>query len=181
MANGYYARLTADGDHVWSSRLGGTVLDYATHVAVDPWGDTLVLGVMSGPGADFGHLTLDADPGGSPFLGKLDVSGNASWLVSPPHDATVVTPNRDDLGVDPWGQVHVTGLFPDNAYMVTYSRDGALVDTHRPVSGTFQTFLSAIQGDGSVWLSGYVEPGTDFGLTESVVFSSDLFVLRLVP
>jgi hypothetical protein len=78
----FLARLTADGEHVWSKRYGsGSINQGGNGVRFDAAGNVLVVGNFVGE-VDFGGGTLAWDsPDGWPtaYFAKLDGDGNHVW------------------------------------------------------------------------------------------------------
>jgi hypothetical protein len=74
----YVAKLTSQGDHVWSTQLGGNYATRDGRLAVDAQGGIVVGGIfaqtMSLAGQSFQGSQL-----GSAFVASLDASGTAQW------------------------------------------------------------------------------------------------------
>src|SRR6266702_2297950 len=67
----------------WVQRSGGTNREYATRVAVDPVGNSYIIGKFPGPSTTIGGVLLT---NGGLFIAKYDPVGNVSWArqVGPP-------------------------------------------------------------------------------------------------
>jgi hypothetical protein len=62
LRDAFVAKLFSEGDHLWSSYLGGTSTEYGRDIAVDVSGSALVHGYWS---KDWGSVTLTVtDEGG---------------------------------------------------------------------------------------------------------------------
>lgn len=69
--NALVARFTAEGEHVRSMELKGSSNEYLADVAVDPEGNTLVLGWFDA-GVEVAGTKLTTDQGNAVFVGRLD-------------------------------------------------------------------------------------------------------------
>lgn len=70
----YIAKFTTDGGLVWANRYGDAGYQDVSSLAVDPDGNTVVIGPFDGQ-LDFGLGTLTGAPGNSFYLAKLGPSG----------------------------------------------------------------------------------------------------------
>lgn len=104
----YVLRLDADGNHVWSRKVGGPSTDSAV-VAFDPQGNVLVTGTVNG-NADFAGME---SPGGQfdydVFAGKIAADGAPMWI----RRYTTMGWGYD-IASDPAGNVFATGWFNDD-------------------------------------------------------------------
>lgn len=91
----------------WAVRLGGSQLDAALGAAIDPAGNTYVVGVFQGQ-AQFGSLTLQATALLDGFLVKLDPSGEVLWARR--FGGTGLDPLWG-VGTDAEGNVYIGGTF----------------------------------------------------------------------
>lgn len=74
----FVAKLSSDGAHVWSRRLGDSAPQQAQGLAIDPAGNLVVSGAFSGS-IDFGVTKLTSAGGTDVFLAKLGPDGTALW------------------------------------------------------------------------------------------------------
>jgi hypothetical protein len=75
----WVAKLSADGDHIWSKQFSSFDMEAAYAVAVDPSGNVLPAGYLFGPvdlgGGPLTPTTAEMDM----FVAKLDPAGNHLW------------------------------------------------------------------------------------------------------
>lgn len=74
----FVAKFDANGNHLWSERLGGTGMESGKAVAVDNAGNVFVTGGLGGE-ADLGGGLLASAGGQDAFIIKLDGNGNHLW------------------------------------------------------------------------------------------------------
>lgn len=74
----FLARVTKDGDHVWSKRFGDGLDQMGINVAIDAAGDILLAAVGNGV-VDFGMNTRGSQDTEGVYLAKLDASGGEIW------------------------------------------------------------------------------------------------------
>jgi cysteine-rich repeat protein len=74
----FVVKLDAQGQHLWSQRLGGTSYDGAQAIAVDSSGNVLLTGSFQGM-ADFGGAPLSSEGDHDVFAVKLDAQGWHLW------------------------------------------------------------------------------------------------------
>lgn len=119
----YVLRLDADGNHVWSRKIGGNSTDQAV-VSFDPQGNVLVAGRLNG-NADFAGME---SPGGAfdydVFAGKIAADGSPMWVRR-----YTTMGWAYDITTDPAGNLLATGWFND-------SFDGLLTG-----AGSYDIFL----------------------------------------
>lgn len=104
----YVLRLDADGDHLWSRKIGGPSTDSAV-VSFDPQGNVLVTGIVRGD-VDFAGMN---SPGGAlendVFAGKIAADGAPMWIRR-----FTTTGWGIDIAADPAGNIFATGWFLDH-------------------------------------------------------------------
>jgi len=81
----FVAKLGPGGDHVWSKRFGVSGYDAFQAMAVEPDGSIALMGTAS-DGTDFGTGPIAF--AGSPFIARLDASGEAAFVTSFANDET---------------------------------------------------------------------------------------------
>ncbi len=98
-------------DFCWARNSGGRQMDTANGVAVDPLGNSYLVGSFKGA-ATFGSTTLISAGGDDIFLAKLNPQGDLLWV-------TRAGGVNDDVGydvaVDPGGNAFITGYYLQNA------------------------------------------------------------------
>src|SRR3569832_1702689 len=149
-ANLFLSKLTADGQHVWTRNLVGTVADaYGSRLAVDGAGNAFVTGVFSGTrnfdlvsGAD-SHTSAGGD---DVFITKINSNGTYGW------SRTIAGTGNDEayaVALDTAGNVYATGDvsgYTDFISGVTGDEYDAVDNSHR------SAFLMRINSDGTpVW------------------------------
>lgn len=104
----FVAKLTADGQHVWSKRFGDSQPQAAYGIAVDGLGDVFVAGDLAGV-VNFGGAVLSSAGMNDVFVAKLGGAGGepvwAARFGDPAGQRAV------DLAVHPAGGLVVTGDF----------------------------------------------------------------------
>jgi hypothetical protein len=123
----FLARVTKDGDHVWSKRFGDGLDQMGINVAIDAAGDILLAAAGSGV------VNFGMNPKGSPesegvYLAKLDASGGEIWSrYVATHFATV----QIGLAVDPDRNIYLaspnTDINFDSSDLYRGSYDVAVV------------------------------------------------------
>lgn len=102
----FLAKLTADGDHVWSRRFGGPDIDYGVHLASDSDGNVVLLAQADGA-VDFGGGPLGAKF--ATHVAKFSAAGAHLWHRA--FSADIVYAR--DVAVDPLDDIVVVGEFDD--------------------------------------------------------------------
>ncbi|MCC7204181.1 MAG: SBBP repeat-containing protein [Phycisphaeraceae bacterium] len=77
--DGFVAKLSSTGEHLWSSYLGGLDADRAQAVAVDVDDNVLVAGNTESPGWISGGFDTNYDDYGEAFVVKLSPTGEHLW------------------------------------------------------------------------------------------------------
>lgn len=149
-ANLFLSKLTADGQHVWTRNLAGTVADaYGSRLAVDGVGNAFVTGVFAGTrnfdlasGAD-SHTSAGAY---DVFITKINANGTYGWT------RTIAGTGNDEayaVALDTAGNVYAAGDvsgYTDFINGVTGDEYDAVDNSHR------SAFLMRINSDGTpVW------------------------------
>jgi hypothetical protein len=173
-SNGFIARFTPGGEHVESTRFGGTLYDSGKDLVALSDGDLLVSGSMSGI-SEIGGKTADGAEG-SPFVARLDPEG-AARFVAIAH--TSGTPYA--LVADPDEQTfHLTGWFGQNYFLWEFGADGE-VGRGAGVNGSLiWSHDIAVDSLGSLWVSGGFQYAVDFGNGISLTAADKgVFLVRL--
>ncbi len=166
--DGFLAKHTASGDHVWSTYIGGAGEDTASDVAVDGAGNVYVTGRTDSVWASGGWDTTPT--GFDAYLVKFSASGAHAWSTYIGNADT-----GDGVAVDGAGNVYVAGttravevwvsggwdttpgnsdLTPDG-FLVKFAPEGAhLWSTY--LGGANQDYARAVavDGEGSVYAVG---------------------------
>jgi PKD repeat protein len=176
-ADVWLAKYSPTGTPLWAKQIGGTGTDFGYGVAVDPSGNPVLVGRMSGT-VSLGGGALTSAGGYDVFLAKYAAAdGHYLW-------GKVFGGTGDDYGdavaVDGSGDVYVTGNFPgtinfgDGGVTSAGSTDGyvakyAGTDGHylwaKPLGGTGGDAGSGVAVDGqqNVIVTGYFSGVVNFG------------------
>jgi hypothetical protein len=104
--DGFVAKLSTDGSHLWSTYLGGDSGDWGNGIAVDVSGNVHVVGSTSSAGWTSGGFNTTFNGSQDPFVIKLSANGAHLW-------STYLGGDSGDSGagiaVDAAGDVFVTG------------------------------------------------------------------------
>ncbi len=193
--DGFVAKLSSLGQHVWSSYLGGANCDYGDNIAVDGAGNVLVSGYTGSGGWVSGGFDTRHSGGDDAFTVKLSPSGVHIW-------STYLGGNTGDRGraiaVDLVGNVLVAGSTTSTGWISggfdeTYdgNGDGFVVKLSHSGNHLWSTYLGGSDEDycvsiavdavgnalvtGSTDSSGWVSGGGDPTHNGSV----DGFVVKL--
>lgn len=190
------ARFTKDGTHRWSRVFGGSMLDRAERVAVDPSGHVLIGGKFTGELPIVGLSNLAAEGITDGFVIKLDEStGETAWALR-------IGGSGDDdyvfgLEADANGDVYVTGRFDGTLELGTTtlasagSRDIFVAKLTADGAYDWATAIGAEQDDRAydlvvdranarVYLAGHISGTVKFGSDDvSSSGDRDLFVAAL--
>jgi len=106
----FLAKYNADGEVLWAISAGGTLVEDATSLAVDSWGNVYMTGYFSSDTIIFGNHFLKNTyvDWNDVFLVKYSPEGEALWLVGAGgnmHD------DGNAVSVDASGGVYITGSF----------------------------------------------------------------------
>ncbi len=177
LSDAFVAKLSASGDHVWSTYLGGSDDDWGYGIAVDSSGNALVTGCTyfpsSGPG-----LPWDYDA----FAAKLSAGGDHVW-------STYLGGDDYDLGygiaVDAGGNAFVTGWtessgWTSGGFDTSYNgeRDAFVAKLSASGDHVWSTYLGGSGRDGAYGNGIAVDAGGNVlvtGHTESSGWTSDGF------
>jgi hypothetical protein len=181
------------GAHRWSTAIGGTGADAVRAVAVDPGGDIVVTGYVSGE-ARAGAEALRAR-GRDILLARYAPDGALRW-------ARALGGDGDDIGqavaLAPDGDVLVTGSFTATADLgagplVSAGRSDVLVARFGPAGeprwtrsygGGYEDhgYSIAVAPDGGIAVTGYLGDAIDFGGGElTSAGHADMFLVALAP
>jgi hypothetical protein len=159
MPNGFVARFTSGGEHVWSENFGGTIFDGATALTAVGDGDVLIGGWLSGVSSIGGESATADEEDGSPFIARLDAEGRARWVtLAGDKGATYgIVKDADD------SNFYVVGDLGGSDYLAEFTQAGAPGGTATLESGAITTVSAAVDARGSIWISGSFTGDVDFG------------------
>ena len=75
----FTAKFSPDGDHLWSTYLGGAASDEGRGIAMDSSGNVLVMGHAFSTGWVLGGWDTSHNGGNDTFIVKLDSKGDHLW------------------------------------------------------------------------------------------------------
>jgi len=143
--DGYVVKLSPQGEHLWSTYLGGAGQDWANAVAVNPQGEILVAGYTASNGWVSGGGDTTYGSNGDAFVAKLSAAGVLLWA------SYIGGSEKDDafgVSVDGAGNVFVAG----GTFSEGWTRDGG--DT--TWNGGADAFVARFAADGARLWSTYV-------------------------
>jgi hypothetical protein len=192
----FVAKLDANGEHLWSRRLGGPADQIASSVASDALGHVLVAGYFAGS-MDAGGNALTSAGIQDAFVGKLDASsGTPLWLKRVGASGSLA--RAYGVAVDGTGNVLVVGTFTGSVdfgggvltsngsgdvFVVKFDANGAHQWSKRFGDASDQQAMSiAVDSAGNALVTGAFAGSADFGcgaLTSAG--GKDIFLAKLDP
>jgi len=164
-------KYDSDGNQLWVARYDGPVNseDESYAIAVDVWANIYVTGLSQGNGTEADYATV-----------KYDSNGNQLWVAR--YDGPVSgNDNGQNLAIDSWGNVYVTGWSTGNGTKadyatIKYDSNGDLLWVARydgPVSGDDEPYAMVVDSWGNVCVTGWSQGnGTDIDYA-TVRYDSD--------
>ena len=183
----FVAAYNSAGVHQWSQRFGSTSSDAGNDIAVDPAGNAIVTGSFAGT-VDFGGGPLVA-VATDIFLAKYNSTGTHEWSR---RFGGTSSDTGDDLAVDTYGSVYITGRFDSNVdfgggplvsagasdiYVVKFNSAGTHQFSQR--FGSTNPDLGrgiTVDPTGSVTITGNFDGTVDFGGGGLVSSGTDIFL-----
>jgi hypothetical protein len=156
------AVIDCSGQGVWARALGGNIYDFATGVAFDSLGNTVVTGFGNSFNLEVGGAEVDTDDYDF-YIAKHDPTGQLLWeqiLVEPGAQSA------QGLGVGPDDSVFVAGYGGTNSLFVSrFDAQGELVWSRTFAMDTCDVADLAVDGQGNVIVTGcFLASGApDFG------------------
>ena len=193
--DGFVIKVSPEGQHVWSSYLGSTDVDYGNGIAADSAGNVLVTG--GSRSADWTSGGFDTSHGGSAdaFVVKLSPDGQHTWST---YLGGTAADNGYGITTDPLDNVLLTGDTASSAWVsggpdVTYNGNGdsfvaKLTPDGQPlwstyIGGTSLDAANAIatDADGNALLTGWTQSSgwVSGGFDTTYDGNSDAFVARI--
>ncbi len=158
------AHFDSNGAAVWSVAGGGTSADFATGLALDSAGNSLVIGYTAGTFA-MGSVGLTSVGGNDGFVIQLNSTGSPQWL-----HAFSGAGEQQPHGVasDSSNNVIVTGLYAQSMDLGT----GQLMS-----QGMNDIFLAKFDSSGNtVWAESFGAAGNDIGYAVTVDSADDIWM-----
>jgi len=78
-SDAFVAKLNSNGEHIWSTYIGGDNWDYGDGITIDNFGDIYVVGTTAGAGWVSGGVDTSFNGNWDVFLAKLNSSGEHLW------------------------------------------------------------------------------------------------------
>jgi len=176
LADSFIAKYNSDGNLLWATSYGSTDEDVALGVGVDAMGNCYLGGYFIGT-ISYQGQSLNSNGMWDVYLIKLDSMGNLVWM------RTFGGPLNDigyGLGVNPAGQVFVTGWFADtikfsdaeslssyggsDVFCCSYSSDGDFLWARGAgTAGVDYGYEIACDNSGNSYVTGVASPGSQFG------------------
>ncbi|MBI3073202.1 MAG: SBBP repeat-containing protein [Deltaproteobacteria bacterium] len=138
LTDGLIIKYSAAGVYLWSKRVGSAYADNAHSVAIDPLGNVVVAGDITGP-FDFGGGAVGASLARLTYLVRYDAAGAHVWSKTLPTSTSWTS----DIRIDPSANIIVAGTFRGsldlgggalnafpseyNGFVVKYNAQGAHV------------------------------------------------------
>ena len=196
----FVAKLGSDGDHLWSTYLGGSEYDYGSGIAVDASGQVCVMGFSYSAGWTSGGFDTTLDGGEDVFVAKLNATGTHLWstyLGGSSYDG------GNDIAVDASGSIYVTGStgsvgWVSGGFDTTYNGSGsdafvAKFTDEPALASLWSSYLGgssddygygvAVDGSGNVYVTGH-SPSSGWasgGFDTTHNGGADAFVAKFSP
>jgi hypothetical protein len=155
----FVAKFDAQGNHVWSTVMGGSSFSYVHGTAMNGQGDVFAAGGFEGGKLSTEGLTLTSVGKGDAWVARFGPTGKPVWGKSyggPEHDAC------HSIAIAPDGGVAVVGSFQS-----PFISFGGKTFEHVGPSGYHDLFVVRLDGDGShTWSTAH--GGLDWDLAKNV-------------
>ncbi|MBI1374773.1 MAG: hypothetical protein GC159_18795 [Phycisphaera sp.] len=161
VTDAFLVKFDTEGNHLWSTYIGGDAADRAQGVAIDRHGDVVVVGFT----ADNGWLTTTTDPQYSTagFVAKLDSDGNMIWSAGV-GDATIY-----DVDIDRYNNIVIGGR--------TTEQIGDYGSFFTFEYGTREAFTAKLDSEGAIdWLRYLGGGGSESALAVAVDSQDNVLV-----
>lgn len=187
----FLAKYDADGNHLWSQRMGGSGSDQPRAVAVDALDNILLTGEYSFA-VNFGGGALPSAGAYEAFVAKYDASGAHLWSRG---FASASTDVGNGITADSAGNVLVTGQFfgtvdfggggltsagAEDAFVAKYDASGAHLWSQRfgGVPDNDRGYAIAVNEFDDVIVTGSFQGSADFGGGPFVASFRDIFLAK---
>lgn len=194
--DGFVAKYSSTGQHLWSSTFGGVNQDSVEGLDVDSSGNVVVTGLFKGTGIDFAGSMLSSIWGGpDTFIVKLSgVDGAGIWAKNiacggPDLGNSVAIDEQDNVfvagqffGTANFGGGALTTAGMNDVYLAKYSASGGFLWAKRFGAANDDLGSSvAVDGGGNVAITGVFYGSVSFGggsLTNPSNATGDIFVAK---
>jgi len=195
--DGFVAKYASDGTHLWSKRFGSPGSDQSNDVAVDQYGNVIVVGSFE-QNVNFGGGTRAATGMQDVFVAKYAPDGTHLWTLTA---GGVEWDQALAVDVDGGGNVVVGGSFRETVsfggpslstsgdnvvdlFVAKYTQDGAHVWS-KSFRANYAGEVRGVAADasGRIAVTGFFDGTVDFGggVVSSYQESKDAFVALLSP
>ncbi len=147
--DGFVAKVSADGQHLWSTYLGGANEDYGRAIAIDGNGNGWVVGQTHSSGWTAGGFQTTYRGGWDGFVASITPEGELRWstyLGGSGHDYAL------GVAADPAGGAWIVG----QTHSTNFPREDSLAPA---LAGGADGFLTRLDDAGQVLWSGYLPGG----------------------
>lgn len=199
--DGFVLKLSSDGQHLWSTYVGGGAEDRIQGVAIDSAGDICLTGVTNSPGWVSGGFQMAMTPSDDAFVAKLTAAGQHRWstYVSGPISSATQSLKYSygtGIAIDSHDNVCVTGVTsldgwargggdmtlngPGDGFVIKLSPAGqALWSAYLGGDGVERAEAIAVDGRDDIYVTG--RTGDPIWLAGGLInpVTSGLFVARL--
>jgi len=166
------AHFALEGEHVWSRAIGGAGSDVGVDVAIDPSGNTIVTGSISGS-VDFGDGNPVVPSGQEAFVAKYTDELQLEWVWHAPATSRAVA-------VDQAGDVYFAGETATGLILTKLRASDGVSGWTEEVPG--QTTVGGLAvGGGRLVVVGAFEGTIDFGAGDLFAGKKDLFIAWYTP
>lgn len=140
----FVSKMDANGNWLWSRRLGGVQTEYVSAIKVDANSNVYITGRFSSPTVYFGNISLTNTQESTiytdVFVAKINCDGDWLWAVKGGGSSM---DNAWGLDLDPLGNIYVTGSIGRYASFGSYAMGN--------VGGQYDTFVAKLDQNG-IWL-----------------------------
>ncbi|MEO1515097.1 MAG: T9SS type A sorting domain-containing protein [Bacteroidota bacterium] len=167
-SDAFVYKLDKDGNHLWSTNIGGNASDRASQILLDKEKNILI-------GGDF-REDVDFDPGPNTFLLrndfisdqfvlKLDPDGNFLWVNHLINGVLI------DMILDDQGNIYATGQFQQE---LIYEIDNEVKSTM--AIGLIDSYIQKIDADGNtLWVKTFGGLDVDAGTSLAINADNDIY------
>ena len=166
--DGFVIKLDADGNHLWSTYLGGVGNDYAKGVAVDDAGNIYVMGWTKSGGWVTGGADASYNGGEDAYVVKL--SSNGQTLMWGSYLGGAADDRGRAIAVDGGGQVTVVGETQSVGWV-----SGGYDTSH---NGQTDVFVARLTADGQTvsWSTYLGADGQDYAEAAALAGGGDVLI-----
>ncbi len=162
----FVTKLDSNGNFLWAGRIGGTVTDEPSSVALDASGNVYTVGFFQGT-ADFdpGPATFNLTSAGieDVFISKLDSAGNFLWAG---RIGGTVADGPGSVALDASGNIYTVGRFDGTADFDPGPGTVNLIS-----AGGIDAFVSKLDSNGNFLLAGRIG-GTSVDIATGVALDA---------